>query len=188
MKVKLFVVPLGVVTLTFLLPATAVVRMVQFAATVVAVGVPVMVQDIPTVPPPGRVTFTVVAPVRPVPVRVAGNVVPRSAAVGLIEVSAGAVMVNVTLFVLPPGVVTLTFLLPVAAVDVSVQFAVTVVSVGVPVIAQDIPTVPPPGRVTFTAVEPASPLPFRITGTTEPRTPVFGLIEVSDGASTLNTG
>ena len=123
-------VPPGVVvTLTFLFPVAAVDVIAQFAVTVVAVGVPLMVQTtLPTVPD----TFTAVAPDRLVPVRVTaiGTPAVREPDVGEIEVSVGPT-VNVTLLeVTPVVVVTLTVLLPVAAVAEIAHVALTVVAVG----------------------------------------------------------
>ena len=64
-------VPPGVVTVTVLDVARASLAITQDALTVVAVGVPVMVQ---VTPAPD--TVTAVAPVRLVPVRVTETVVP----------------------------------------------------------------------------------------------------------------
>jgi len=63
--------PIGVATVTFLVPV-APFEITQLAVTVVAVGVPVTVQVTPPPPP----IVTPVAPVRLVPVRVTGTVVP----------------------------------------------------------------------------------------------------------------
>ena len=82
----------------------------------------------------------------------------------------------------PPGVDTVTVLAVVPAAAVITQLAFTVIAVGAPVIVQVTP-VPD----TLTAVTPAKPLPVIVTGTVVPRTPVFGLIEVSDGASTVKS-
>ena len=66
-------VPPGVVTVTVLDVCNAILAITQDALTVVAVGVPVMVQvTLPATPD----TFTAVAPVRLVPVRVTETVVP----------------------------------------------------------------------------------------------------------------
>jgi hypothetical protein len=83
-NVTALLVPLGVVTVTFLAVSAALLVITQFAVTVVAVGVPVMVQVTPL-----PVAFTVVAPVRLVPVSVTGTVVPRTPDTGEIEVSVG---------------------------------------------------------------------------------------------------
>ena len=67
----LLLVPPSVVTATVLDVCKAVLAIAQFAVTVVAVGVPVMVQ---VTPAPD--TVSAVAPVRLVPVRVTETVVP----------------------------------------------------------------------------------------------------------------
>jgi hypothetical protein len=182
-NVLVLLVPLGVVTLTVWAPVVALDAIVQVAWTVVAVGVPVITQVTPV-----PLTFTAVAPVRLVPVRVTAGAVPCVPDVGAIEVSVGIVpTVNVTVLLVPPGVVTLTFRGPSAALDAIVQFALTEVAVGVPVIAQVMP-VPD----TFTAVAPVRLVPARVTGTflkvTTPKGPgaggvaEVGAIEVSVGA------
>jgi hypothetical protein len=84
-NVTALLVPPGVVTVTLLAVSAAVLVTTQFAVTVVVVGVPVMVQ---VTPAPDAVTA--VAPLRLVPVRVTGTVVPRTPEVGLMEVSVGA--------------------------------------------------------------------------------------------------
>jgi hypothetical protein len=66
--------------------------------------------------------------------------------------------VNVTVLLGPPGVVTLTVWAPSVAVDVIVQFAVTVVAIGVPVIAQVTPLAD-----TVTAVAPVRLVPVRVS-------------------------
>ena len=81
--VKVLVVPIGVVTVTFLALWVAPAVIAQLALTVVAVDViPVQVT-----PPPEMVTA--VAPVRLVPVRDTGTVVPWVPVGGLIEASVG---------------------------------------------------------------------------------------------------
>ena len=81
--VKVLVVPIGVVTVTFLALRVAPAVIAQLALTVVAVDViPVQVT-----PPPKMVTA--VAPVRLVPVRDTGTVVPWVPVGGLIEASVG---------------------------------------------------------------------------------------------------
>jgi hypothetical protein len=182
-NVLVSLIPLGVVTLTVRAPVAAPAVIVQVAWTVVAVGVPVITQVTPV-----PLTVTAVAPVRLVPVRVTAGAVPCVPDVGAIEVSVGIVpTVNVTVLLVPPGVVTLTFRGPSAALDAIVQFALTEVAVGVPVIAQVMP-VPD----TFTAVAPVRLVPARVTGTflkvTTPKGPgaggvaEVGAIEVSVGA------
>src|SRR5258708_25923878 len=87
MNVTLLEVPPGVVvTLTFLCPVAAVAVIAQFAVTVVAVGVPLMVQTtLPAIPD----TFTAVVPDRLLPVRTIGTLVPRPPAVGATVVVRG---------------------------------------------------------------------------------------------------
>ena len=112
-NVTLLLVPPGVVTLMVPAPVVALAAIVQVAVTVLAVGVPVIVQVTPLFD-----GFTAVAPVKLVPVRVTGGAVPCVPDVGAIEVSVGPVpTVNVTLLLVPAGVVTLTFRPPCAALD-----------------------------------------------------------------------
>jgi hypothetical protein len=98
--------PIGVLTMTFLVvvsEAPAVIT--QDAATVVAFGGGAV--SVQVMPPP--LMDTAVAPVRFVPVRVTGTVVPRSPLVGEIEVSVGPVTVKVTgLLAIPFAFVTVT--------------------------------------------------------------------------------
>ena len=150
-------VPTGVVTLTFLVVSPAPAVIIQDALTVVAVGVPEIVQ---VKPPP--LTLTAAAPFRLVPVRVIGTVVPRAPDVGLIDVSVGTdaeVTVNCTVLVVPIGVVTLT-VLPVRAAPVPiVNVAVTVLSLTT---VRPLTVMPPPD--TLTAVAPVSAVPLSVTG------------------------
>jgi hypothetical protein len=171
------VVPIGVVTMACLLVVGALAEIAQLAVTVVAVAT-IFVQVTPAVLAP---RLTAVAPVKLVPVRVTGTVVPRAPDVGVIPVSVGPFTVNVTALVVPFGVTTLTFLTIVAAVVVMAQLAVTVVTVGVPVMVQVTPV-----PETVTAVAPVRPFPVMVTGTVAPRRPEVGLIEVSEGGSTVN--
>jgi hypothetical protein len=181
--VRVLVTPLlAVPTVTLLGPTPAVTATEQFAVTVVAVGVPVTAQVTPVAE-----TVTALAPVRRVPERVTGTVDPRAPEVGEIVVSVGANTVNVGVFaptvVVPIGVVTLTCLVVAGAVVVMAQFAVTVVTVGVPVIVQETPAVEAP---MVTTVAPVRPLPVRVTGTVEPRIPEVGEIEANVGPWTAN--
>jgi hypothetical protein len=172
-------VPTGVVTLTFLVVSPAPAVITQDALTLVAVGVPEMVQ---VTPPP--LVVTAVAPLRLVPVRVIGTVVPRAPDVGVIDVSVGtdaAVTVNCTVLVVPIGVVTLTVLPVRPAVAEIVSVAVTVLSFT----TVRPPTVMPPPD-TFTAVAPVSPVPLSVTGTLVARWPDVGLIDASVGPVTVN--
>jgi len=162
------VVPMGVVTVTFLAPSPAPAVIAQFALTVVAVDV----MPVQVTPPPAMATA--VAPVRLVPVSVTGTVVPRLPLTGEMEVNVGPCTVNVTALVTPAGVVTVTFLAPVAAPVVMVKVAVTVVSFTA---LKALTVTPPPDTVT--AVAPVRPTPVMVTGTAVPRTPVLGAIEAS---------
>jgi hypothetical protein len=170
------VVPIGVVTETFLAVRLALAAMTQFALTVVAVGVPVMVQ----------VTFvpdavTAVAPVRLVPVSVTGTVVPRAPVVGAIDASVGPVTVNELFNVMfPLGVTTVTFNAPNVAVFEIANVAVAVVSFTA---VKPLTVTPVPD--TDAAVAVASPVPVIVTGTLVPRKPVFGVTPVTVGATTV---
>jgi len=82
-NVTVLLVPAGVVTLTVLAERVAVFEIVKVVVTVVEVTV-----KAPTVIPVPD-TFTAVAPVRFVPVKVTGTMVPRVPDVGAIEVIVG---------------------------------------------------------------------------------------------------
>ena len=86
------------------------------------------------------------------------------------------------MFDVPVGVVTLTVRAVFAAAAVIVQFAVTVVIVGVPVIAHVTPV-----PLTVTAVAPSRKLPVRVTacGFAAACEPVGGAIEVRVGAASV---
>lgn len=86
----------------------------------------------------------------------------------------------------PPGVVTLILRTPTVAVEVRLSVALSVVSF----VAIKLPaaSVTPPDRP-LSAEAPVRPVPVMVTGTEVPRTPVFGLIEVTlgtDRAITVN--
>jgi hypothetical protein len=113
--------------------------------TVVAVGVLVIVQVTPL-----PETLTAEAPARLVPVSVTGTVVPRRPEFGEMLASvggSGTVTVNCTPLLVPPPVVTVIVRAVVRAVPLMMQFALTVVAVGAPVIVQFTPV-----PLTFTAV------------------------------------
>jgi hypothetical protein len=174
-NVTLPLVPPGVVTLTVLAESVAVPEIVKFALTVVAFTT---VRPLTVIPVPE--TLIALAPVRLVPVRVTGTVPPRVPVVGLIEVrvgGGGATTVKVTLLLVPPGVVTLTVLAEVVAVPEIVKFAVTVVGFTT---VRALTVIPVPETVI--ALVPVRLVPVRVTGTSVPRTPVFGAIEVNVGA------
>jgi len=86
-NVTVLLVPAGVVTLTVLAERVAVFVIVKVVVTVVEVTV-----KAPTVTPVPD-TFTAVAPVRFVPVKVTGTMVPRVPDVGAIESSVGGPVV-----------------------------------------------------------------------------------------------
>jgi hypothetical protein len=176
---RALLVPFGVVTLRLWTPSAEFDAIVSVTVTVLSfttTGV------LAVTPPPD--TFTAVAPVRLLPVRVKLTLVPRTPALELIEVSVGGggtVTVNVTALVVPLGVVSVTFLAVAPAPAAIVSVAVTVVSfttTGVLVVT------PPPD--TLTAVAPVRPAPVMVTGTAVPLTPVLGVIEVSPVAIPLS--
>ena len=86
-NVTVLLVPAGVVTLTVLAERVAVFEIVKVVVTVVELTV-----NAPTVIPVPD-TFTAVAPVRFVPVKVTGTMVPRAPDVGAMEVSVGGPVV-----------------------------------------------------------------------------------------------
>lgn len=96
--------------------------------------------------------------------------------------SVPALTVNVTVLLVPPGVVTVTVLAEMVAVAEIVKFAVTVVELTTVMLLTEMP-VPD----TFTADVPARFVPVKVTGTTVPRWPLLGEIEVSVGAGTFDT-
>jgi hypothetical protein len=170
--------PLGVLICTFRGPAFG--PMTKFAVTVVAFTT---VSELTVMLPAGATTI-VSAPVRLVPVRVTDTVVPCVPEVGEIEVRVGtgrAITVNVRALVGPPGIVTVTFLALAVAVVEMVKVALTVVAFT----ATKLLTVTPVPD-TVTAVAPVRLTPVMVTGTTVFSTPLLGVIEVSDGPTTVN--
>src|SRR5664279_414123 len=121
-KPTVLVVPPGAVTETFRVVKLAVAAMVNVAVTVVSFTTARLL----TVTPLPE-TFTAVAPVRPLPVKVTGTAKPRTPEVGLIDVRDGASTVKVTLLPVPPVVVTVTFLELRPAFEAIVKVAVIVV-------------------------------------------------------------
>lgn len=108
---KLFVLPIGVITVTFLALCVAPTAIAQLTLTVVEVAMtPVQVIPLPE-------KFTAVAPVRLEPVRITGTVVLCVPAVGLIEASAGPCTVTEMLLLVPAGLFTVTLCVPSEAVD-----------------------------------------------------------------------
>jgi hypothetical protein len=180
---SVLVTPFGVATLMLLAVCAALLATVQFAVTVVADD-PETVQVTP-VPD----TFTAVAPVKMVPVRVITKPLPPVAwEVGLIEPSVGPFTVNrgvlASIVVMPIGVVALTALATSPAVAVMVHVALIVVAVGVPVMVQ---VTPVPTAPAATAVAPVRFVPVMVTATVEPRAPDEGVIEFNVGPVTVNT-
>jgi hypothetical protein len=163
------------VTLTVFVPAVR----VQVAATVVEVNAPtVQVLPVPD-------TVTAVAPSRFVPASVSTIPVPAGAGLGATEVRVGPSTVNVCALVVPPGVLTVTFLAVIAAVAVIVKVAVIVVALTT---ASPLTVTPVPDTATVVPVA-VKFVPVSFTGTTVPRTPVFGETDVSvgtGGATTVN--
>lgn len=152
------VVPLGVVTVSFLVPSPAPGSIAQEAFTVVSVGVPVIVHVMLLS------RATAVTPVRSTPVTVTGKVVPRTPVVGLIDVAVGPPTVNNPVpTALPPGVVTV--ILPVfnLALAEITQDAFTVVAL-VPVTVHVTPL-----WEAATAVVPNRPVPVITRATVVPR-------------------
>jgi hypothetical protein len=102
--------------------------------------------------------------------------------VGTVNETVAPTTVNATVLLVPPGlVVTLTVLAPSAAPTVITQLALTVVEVE-PLVMLQVTPVPD----TVTAVAPVKPVPVRVTGTTAPRDPVVGAIEVRAGPWRVN--
>ena len=173
--VKVFVVPIGVVTLTFLALRVAAAVIAQVALTVVAVDViPVQVTPVPEI-------VTAVAPVRFVPSRVTGTLVPRTPLTGEMEASVAPCTVNAILPLVPPGVVTLTFL----AVSAAVAEIVNVVVAVVAFVTVTVPTVTPPPEMATVVPAAVKFVPVSVTGTAVPRTPVLGTIDASVGTAGL---
>src|SRR5882672_2605585 len=107
------------------------------------------------------------------------NTVPSVPLVAAVKVNVpcgAATTVNVTVLLVPPGVVTLTVLAPSVALAVMVKVVVTVVEVEVKA-----PAVTPLPPDTVTAVAPVRFVPVKVTGTSVPRAPDVGAIEVSVG-------
>lgn len=163
------VVPIGVLTLTLRFESVAPLEITKLAVMVVE---PVTTRFVAWMPPPE--TDIPVAPVRFVPVRVTGTVVPCVPAVGLIDVRVGPVTAKDTVFELPMGVVTLTLRDETEALDASVKVAVTLVLL----VAETLLTVTPLPDTT-TAVAEDRFVPVSVTGKLVPRSPDVGLMDVS---------
>ena len=175
---SVLLVPPGVVRPRFLIPSGAAREMLRVACTDVG---EITVRLVTGISAPIPVTANV--PVRLVPVNVTVTAVPRAPEVGVIDVNVGAggaVTVKVTGLLTPPGVETVTFLAVVAAVTAIVNVAVTEVALtGTRLLT----VIPAPD--TLTAKAPVRFVPVRVTGTTVPRRPVLGEMEVSVGAAAV---
>src|SRR5438105_40442 len=173
-NVTALLVPPGVTTVTFLAVAAAPAVIVNVVVSWVPAAFTVRVPALTPAPD----TFTAVAPVRLVPVRVTATLLLRWPELGAIEVSVGAgggIIVNVTaLLVTPPAMATVTFL--------AVAFA-PMAMVNVAVIVESFTTVnalvPTPAPDTLTPVAPVKPAPEMVTGTAVPAWPLLGVIEFS---------
>ncbi len=167
----------AVVTVTFLAESPAFLAIVKVAVTVVSFTTVILLT---VTLPPG--TVIAVAPVRWLPLRVTGTLVPRTPVLGVIEVStgvAGAVTLKFRLGVLvtpvTPSVTLMGAFAVTPALDGIWRSAVIVVSL---ITVRVVTLMPSPA---FTPVTSVSPVPVRVTETVVPRTPVFGAIEVSTG-------
>jgi hypothetical protein len=178
-KVWVWLVPPGVVTLTVLALIVVVAVIVKVAVIDVEFTT---VRVLTVIPVPDTATLVPVE-VKSVPVSVTGTAVPRTPELGVTEISVGTggtTAVNVTGLLAPPGtVVTLTFLAVSPAAAAIVKVAVTVVSFTT---VRLLTVIPPPAVM---AVAPVRPLPVNVTGTLVPCSPMLGAMEVSDGPCTV---
>lgn len=183
--VKLVVVELpfvAVTTVTVRAVSAAAVVIVHSALTVVAVGAGVVIEQVTPVPE----TAIDVAPARLVPDRVTGMFVdPRRPDAGVLEVSVGTAIVSLVVGLPPFGVATVTVLAPAAALAKDVQFVVTVDAVTVPVDVGVVQVTPVPEKVTAVAPSRSAPVMVTVVAVVLRRSG-FGLIELMDGASTVN--
>jgi hypothetical protein len=177
--VRALVVPIGVVTKTFLAEWVAVALMVKVAVTVVSFTTEM---ELTVIPVPE--TVIAVVPVSPAPLRVTETLVPCVPVAGAIEVNTGPVTVYATVPLVPPGVVTLMVLTPGAVVDVLARVASIVVELTTVTPLIDKPVVPEMVTVVPVIVKLD---PVRTTGTLAPRRPVAGAIEVRVGAGGFTT-
>jgi len=134
----------------------------------------------PVTETPVPATVTAVVEDNPVPVRVTGTVVPSTPVLGEMDVSVGAVTVNVTGLVVAPPAVILTLLAPVFANVPITRLAWTVVS-----LTTVRPVTETPVPVTVAPVAEDRPVPVNVTGTVVPSFPVFGEMDVRLGAVTV---
>jgi hypothetical protein len=170
-NVTVLLVPPGAVTLTVLAVSPALAVIVKVAVTVVS-----FTTEIPLTVTPDPDTVTAVAPVRPLPVKVTGTLVPRTPVFGEIELSEGPHNVNVCVVLVPPGVVTLTFLVPSDVVAEIVKVAVSIVEFTTVTAL----TVTPLPALTVVPVA-VKLVPVSVTGTAVARRPVLGATEPSVG-------
>lgn len=178
-KVTGVVVPVGVVTVTFLAVSAAVDAIVNVALTCVSLTT---VTPLTVMAPP--VTLTAVAPVRLMPVNTTGWVVPRAPVLGAMANNplGGTVTVKVSALLVPPGAVTVTFLAPAVAFAETASVALTVVSLTTVMLLTVMPL-----PLTLIADVPVSPVPVSVIGTLAvPRLAEAGLMPVSTGPVIAN--
>ena len=175
----MLLVPPGVVTVTFLAVVAALTAIVKVAVTAVSFTTVRLL----TVTPDPDTTILVPIAVKFVPVSVTGTAVPRTPELGAIETSVGTggrTTVKVTALLVPlTGVTTLTVLAVSPAPAVMENVAVTVPSSTTAILLTVIPL-----PETVIALALVRPLPVNVTGTSVPRSPVLGEIEVSNGPCT----
>src|SRR5881397_1402395 len=166
-------VPLGVVTVTVLAPSPAPAAIVTVMGRLVAVP-PVSMVAVTPLP----LNVTAVAPPRPVPLMVAGWLVPAAPEDGLIPVIIGT---DVTVKPLNAGDV------PIGVVTVKVRVSVDAPAAIVTVMGRLV-AVPPvsmvavtPLPLNVTAVAPPRPVPLMVAGWLVPAAPEDGLIPVIIG-------
>jgi hypothetical protein len=164
--------PIGVVTLTFLVPAVR----VQVALTVVEVD-PVTVQLF-LVPD----TVTAVAPARFAPERVSTTPVPCVTGFGVIEASVGPCTVIDRVLLAPAGLATVTVCAPSAALVPIAIANVAVIVVGL-IIVTALMVIPPAGATATVVPVVVKLTPVRVTEVVVvPRTNVLGVTEFSVGS------
>src|SRR5438093_1442978 len=168
-------VPLGVVTVTVLAPSPAPAAIVTVMGRLVAVP-PVSMVAVTPLP----LNVTAVAPPRPVPLMVAGWLVPAAPEDGLIPVIIGP---DVTVKPLNAGDVPIGVVTVKVRVSVDAPAAIVTVMgrlVAVPPVPFDLVT---PLPLKLTAVAPLRLLPLMVAGTLVPGVPEDGLIPVIAGGA-----
>ena len=170
--------PPAVLTVTFLTVSAAVGEIVKVALIVVSFDT---VKPLTLTPPPD--TLIPVEPVRPVPFRITGTLVPLAPVLGEIDVSepGGTITVKATTLLVPAGDVTVTFLAVPEAEGEIAKVAVTWVS-----LTTVMPATKMPFPDTLIAVAPVNPLPVSVIGTMLSRLPDAGAIEVRTGPLIAN--